>query len=132
MGLWIIVNIEKTSSPPPRLPQLPAPFDVLSPAPSPAPFPCPFHAPFPASFPAPFPHISTLDPHSVARSVLNSVLRSICGSVPRPVPCFILFIVDKKGLSSIFSSLLTDDNITCCTPLISYRSKICWKAHCIK
>ena len=118
----VIMNIEKTWSPPPRLPQFPAPFNVLSPAPSPAPFPCPFHAPFPASFPAPFPapfHSRsplcpllryTLCPHSVPRSVLNSVPRSVCGSVPRSVPCFILFIVDKKGLSSIFSLLLTDDN----------------------
>ena len=66
---------------------------------------------------------------SVPCSVSRFVPRSVLNSVPRSVPCFILFIVDKKGLSSIFSSLLTGDNWTCSTPLISYRSKICWKAH---
>ena len=88
-------------------------------------------------FPLRSPLLSTLVRRSVPcsvtrfvpRSVLNSVPRSVCGSVPRSVPCFILFIVDKKVLSSIFSLLLTDDNWTCSTPLISYRSKICWKAH---
>ena len=50
-------------------------------------------------------------PSSAPRSVLRSVPRSVSCSVLRSVPCFvpyfILFIVDKRRLSSIFWSLLT-------------------------
>ena len=140
-GTWITVNIEKSWSLPPRLPQFPAPFDVLSPAPSPAPFPCPFHAPFPASFPAPFPapfhSRSPLCPllRYTLCSPLRCPLRSQLRTPLRLRLCFslrsLLYSVHcrQKRTKFYLSSLLTDDNITCSTPLISYRSKICWKAH---
>ena len=48
-----------------------------------------------------------LNPRSVLRSVSRSVSRSVLRSVSRSVPCFILFIVDKRRLRSIFWSLLT-------------------------
>ena len=46
-------------------------------------------------------------PRSVQRSFPRSVSRSVLRSVPRSVPYFIVFIVDKRRLSSIFWSLLT-------------------------
>ena len=53
-GMWSIVNIEKTLSPPPPLPPFHAPF----PAAFPASFPAPFYATFPAPLLAPFPVLS--------------------------------------------------------------------------
>ena len=55
-GMWSIVNIEKTLSPPPPLPPFHAPF----PAAFPASFPAPFYAPFPAPLLAPFPVLSSV------------------------------------------------------------------------
>ena len=44
---------------------------------------------------------------SVPRFVFRSILRSVPRSVSRSVPCFILFIVYKRTLSSLFWSLVT-------------------------
>ena len=50
-------------------------------------------------------------PRCVSRSVPRSnpryVLRSVPRSVPSSVPCFILFMIDERKLSSLFWSLLT-------------------------
>ena len=54
-GMWSIVNIEKTLSPPPPIPPFHAPF----PAAFPASFPAPFYATFPAPLLAPFPVLSS-------------------------------------------------------------------------
>ena len=44
---------------------------------------------------------------SVPRFVFRCILRSVPRSVSRSVPCFILFIVYKRTLSSLFWSLVT-------------------------
>ena len=63
-GMWSIVNIEKTLSPPPPLPPFHAPFPAAFPASFPAPFhasfPAPFYATFPAPLLAPFPVLSSV------------------------------------------------------------------------
>ena len=90
-GTWIIVNVEKTLSPPPHaypgsVPRSLSIYDLFS---------SPLLAPFFALFRPPFQAPS-------ARFVQRSVPRSLPRSVPRSVPSFILFIVDKRRLSSIF------------------------------
>ena len=100
-GMWIIVNVEKTLSPPPphaypgsvsrTVSRSLSIYDLFS---------SPLLAPFFGLFRPPFQAPS-------ARFVQRSVPRSLPRSVPRSVPSFILFIVDKRTLSSIFWSLLT-------------------------
>ena len=82
-GMWIVVNVEKTLSPPPphaypgSVPRSLSIYDLFS---------SPLLAPFFALFRPPFQAPSA---------------RFVQRSVPRSVPSFILFIVDKRTLSSI-------------------------------
>ena len=93
-GMWSIVNIEKTLSPPPPLP--------------------PFLTQFHASFPAPFQSTICSPPRSPLRSPFRSTLRSSLRSLFYSVHCRL-----KK---TKFYRLITLENYwTCRTPLTSYR-----------
>ena len=93
-GMWSIVNIEKTLSPPPPLP----------------PFPTQFHA----SFPAPFQSTICSPPRSPLPSPFRSTLRSPLRSLFYSVHCRL-----KK---TKFYRLITLENYwTCRTTLTSYR-----------
>ena len=93
-GMWSIVNIEKTLSPPPPLP----------------PFPTLFHASFPASS-----QPTICSPlRSPLRSTFRSPLRSSLSSLFYSVHC--------RLKRTKFHLLITLENYwTCRTPLISYR-----------
>ena len=97
-GMWSIVNIEKTLSPPPPLP----------------PFPTQFHA----SFPAPFQSTICSPPRSPLRSPFRSTLRSPLRSTLRSL----FYSVHCRLKKTKFYRLITLENYwTCRTTLTSYR-----------
>ena len=97
-GMWSIVNIEKTLSPPPPLP----------------PFPTQFHA----SFPAPFQSTICSPPRSPLLSPFRSTLRSPLRSTLRSL----FYSVHCRLKKTKFYRLITLENYwTCRTTLTSYR-----------
>ena len=101
-GMWSIVNIEKTLSPPPPLP----------------PFPTQFHA----SFPAPFQSTICSPPRSPLRSPFRSTLRSPLRSTLRSPLRSRFYSVHCRLKKTKFYRLITLEHYwTCTTTLTSYR-----------